>query len=93
VSNQSQGLTISGKNHEKTKIEFSDGSPGRIRTSDQPVNRGLRRGNISQQTGSSDARKGHLSLLYVVQCISSRIIGQRPIPPNSVALVLPYDAR
>jgi hypothetical protein len=26
------------KNHEKTTHEFNDGSPGRIRTSDQPVN-------------------------------------------------------
>jgi hypothetical protein len=31
-------LTESGKNYEKSKFEFESGSPGRIRTSDQPVN-------------------------------------------------------
>jgi hypothetical protein len=31
----------SGKTHEKTAYEFSVGSPGRIRNSDQPVNRGI----------------------------------------------------
>jgi hypothetical protein len=31
-------LTKSAKSHDKSKGEFGVGSPGRIRTSDQPVN-------------------------------------------------------
>ena len=38
MSNLTRGLTKNAKNYEKSKVESEDGSPGRIRTSDQPVN-------------------------------------------------------
>jgi integrase len=38
LSNLFEGLTIRTKNQEKSKVDLGNGSPGRIRTSDQPVN-------------------------------------------------------
>jgi hypothetical protein len=56
VSNLTRGLTKNAKSYEKSKVESEVGSPGRIRTSDQPVNSQPRRGNFVPRRSKGTCR-------------------------------------
>jgi hypothetical protein len=62
VSNPSRSLTKNRKNHEKPKFKSGGGSPGRIRTSDQPVNSQVIARCMAFHTGASDCMKRQLFL-------------------------------